>query len=123
MKFIHISDLHLGKRLHETTLIEDQEAILSQILNIIDTEKPSGIFIAGDIYDKSSPSAEAVALFDFFISELAKRHLQVFIISGNHDSAERIAFGSIIEKSVHYFLHNLLVGFQFDIQNPLLLTS
>ena len=96
MKFIHISDLHLGKRLHETSLIEDQEAILNQILNIIDAEKPSGIFIAGDIYDKSSPSAEAVALFDFFISELAKRHLQVFIISGNHDSAERIAFGSKI---------------------------
>ncbi|MBE7089504.1 MAG: exonuclease SbcCD subunit D [Clostridiales bacterium] len=96
MKFVHVSDLHLGKRLHETSLIEDQQAILNQILNIIDSENPSGVFIAGDIYDKSSPSAEAVALFDFFISELAKRRLHVFIISGNHDSAERIAFGSKI---------------------------
>lgn len=96
MKFVHVSDLHLGKRLHETSLIEDQQAILNQILNIIDSENPTGIFIAGDIYDKSSPSAEAVALFDFFISELAKRRLHVFIISGNHDSAERIAFGSKI---------------------------
>lgn len=96
MKFIHISDLHLGKRLHETSLIEDQQAILNQIINIIDIEEPNGVLIAGDIYDKSMPSAEAVALFDFFISELAKRRLQVFIISGNHDSAERIAFGSKI---------------------------
>lgn len=96
MKLIHISDLHLGKRLHETSLIEDQNAILNQILAIIDKETPNGILIAGDVYDKSMPSAEAVALFDFFISELAKRRLQVFIISGNHDSAERIAFGSKI---------------------------
>ena len=96
MKFIHVSDLHLGKRLHETSLIEDQQEILKQILNIIDKEKPDGVLIAGDVYDKSMPSAEAVALFDFFLVELAKRRLQVFIISGNHDSAERIAFGSKI---------------------------
>jgi len=96
MKFIHISDLHLGKRLHETSLIEDQNEILNQILAIIDKEIPTGVLIAGDVYDKSMPSAEAVTLFDFFISELAKRRLQVFIISGNHDSAERIAFGSKI---------------------------
>lgn len=96
MKFIHVSDLHLGKRLHETSFIEDQQAILHQILQIIDTEEPTGVLIAGDVYDKSVPSAEAVALFDFFLVELAKRHLQSFIISGNHDSAERIAFGSKI---------------------------
>ena len=96
MKFIHISDLHLGKRLHEASLIEDQQTILWQILNIIDAENPSGILIAGDIYDKSVPSAEAVSLFDSFLAELAKRRLEVFIISGNHDSAERIAFGSKI---------------------------
>jgi len=77
MKFIHLSDLHLGKRLHETSLIEDQDAILKQILNIIDDEQPDGIIIAGDVYDKSVPSAEAVALFDYFISELAKKHLQL----------------------------------------------
>lgn len=96
MRFLHVSDLHLGKRLHETSLIEDQQAILKGILEIIDNEKPDGILIAGDIYDKSVPSAEAVQLFDEFLVGLASRHLQVFIISGNHDSPERIAFGSRI---------------------------
>lgn len=96
MKFIHLSDLHLGKRLHETSLIDDQTAILSQIVEIIDQEKPDGVLIAGDVYDKSVPSAEAVQLFDGFLVELVKRHLQVFVISGNHDSAERIAFGAQI---------------------------
>ncbi len=96
MKFIHLSDLHLGKRLHEVSLIADQEAILGQIVDIIDEEKPSAVFIAGDIYDKSVPSAEAVALFDNFLVQLVKRNLQIFVISGNHDSPERIAFGSKI---------------------------
>ncbi len=96
MKFIHLSDLHLGKRVNEFSMLEEQDAILKQILGIIDNELPDGILIAGDIYDKSVPSAEAVQLFDGFLCELAKRHLQVFIISGNHDSPERIAFGSRI---------------------------
>lgn len=96
MKFIHLSDLHLGKRVNEFSMLEEQDAILNQILGIIDTEAPDGILIAGDIYDKSVPSAEAVQLFDSFLCELAKRHLQVFVISGNHDSPERIAFGSRI---------------------------
>lgn len=96
MKFIHLSDLHLGKRVNEFSMLEEQDAILNQILGIIDTEAPNGVLIAGDIYDKSVPSAEAVQLFDGFLCELAKRHLQVFIISGNHDSPERIAFGSRI---------------------------
>ena len=96
MKFIHLSDLHLGKRVNEFSMLEEQNAILNQILEIIDTEAPNGVLIAGDIYDKSVPSAEAVQLFDGFLCELAKRHLQVFIISGNHDSPERIAFGSRI---------------------------
>ena len=96
MKFVHISDLHLGKRFHETSLIEDQSAILKQIVDIIDTERPDGVLIAGDVYDKSAPSAEAVQLFDLFLAELATRRLQVFVISGNHDSPERIAFGGKI---------------------------
>ena len=96
MKFIHLSDLHLGKRVNEVSMLEEQDAILNQILGIIDTEAPNGVLIAGDIYDKSVPSAEAVQLFDGFLCELAKRHLQVFVISGNHDSPERIAFGSRI---------------------------
>lgn len=94
MKLIHISDLHLGKRVNEYSMLEDQEYILKKIINIIDDEKPDGMIIAGDVYDKSIPSAEAVQLFDEFLVRLAERKLQVFVISGNHDSPERIAFGS-----------------------------
>ena len=94
MKFIHLSDLHLGKRVNEFSMIEDQDYILKKILEVIDEEKPDSVIIAGDVYDKSVPSAEAVALFDSFLVSLAERNIQVFVISGNHDSAERIAFGS-----------------------------
>ena len=71
MKFVHISDLHLGKRLHETSLIEDQFEILKQIIDVVRAENPDGVLIAGDVYDKSAPSAEAVQLFDEFLAELA----------------------------------------------------
>ena len=94
MKLIHLSDLHLGKRVNEFSMIEDQKYILTKIINVIDDEKPNGVIIAGDVYDKSVPSAEAVELFDDFLVRLAKRNLQVFIISGNHDSPERLAFGN-----------------------------
>lgn len=100
MKFIHLSDLHLGKRLNEFSLLEDQEYILTKIINIIDDEKPQAVIIAGDVYDKSVPSAEAVELFDDFLVRLSKRELKVLVISGNHDSAERIAFGGrLMDKS------------------------
>ena len=93
MKLIHLSDLHIGKRVNEISMLEDQEYILTQILTIIDAEKADAILIAGDVYDKSVPSAEAVTLFDDFLVRLAKRNLPVFIISGNHDSPERLCFG------------------------------
>lgn len=96
MKFIHLSDLHLGKRVNEYSMLEDQEYILKKIINIVDDETPDGVIIAGDIYDKSVPSAEAVRLFDNFLVQLATRRIEVFVISGNHDSPERIAFGSRI---------------------------
>ena len=100
MKLIHLSDLHLGKRVNEFSMLEDQQFILTRIINIIDDEKPDAVLIAGDVYDKSVPSAEAVQLFDDFLCRLAARALQVFVISGNHDSPERIAFGSrLIERS------------------------
>lgn len=99
MKLIHLSDLHLGKRVNEFSMMDDQEYILTKIINIIDEEKPDGVMIAGDIYDKSVPSAEAVQLFDRFLVLLSKRGLQVFVISGNHDSPERIAFGSRLMSS------------------------
>lgn len=99
MKLIHLSDLHIGKRVNDFSMLEDQEYILTKIINIIDDEKPDGVIIAGDIYDKSVPSTEAVQLFDDFLVRLARRSLQVFVISGNHDSSERIAFGSRIMSS------------------------
>jgi exonuclease SbcD len=96
MKLLHLSDLHLGKRMNEFSLLEDQTYILDEILSIVDAEAPDGILLAGDIYDKSMPSAEAVALFDRFLGQLARRGQTVCIISGNHDSPERLAFGSSI---------------------------
>ena len=93
MKLIHLSDLHLGKRINAFSMIEDQRDILTKIIGIIDNERPDAVLIAGDVYDKSVPSADAVELFDDFLVRLAKRSLQIFVISGNHDSPERIAFG------------------------------
>ena len=93
MKLMHLSDLHLGKRLNEFSLLEDQAYILLKILNVADEERPDAVLIAGDVYDKSVPSAEAVELFDDFLVRLSERKTQVFVISGNHDSPERLAFG------------------------------
>ena len=94
MKFLHISDLHIGKRLNEFSLIEDQKYILAQITQIAQSQQVDGILIAGDIYDKPVPSAEAVQVFDQFLTGLADCNMKVFAVSGNHDSAERIAFGA-----------------------------
>ena len=95
MKFLHISDLHLGKRVNEFSMTEDQRYILARILDIAREESPDGVLIAGDVYDKPVPSAEAVELFDGFLTDLA-RMTEVFVLSGNHDSPERIAFGGRI---------------------------
>ena len=94
MKFFHLSDLHLGKKVNGYSMIEDQKYILKAILNSIDEYKPDAVIIAGDVYDKSIPSTEAVELFDDFLVSLSQREVQVFIISGNHDSPERLAFGN-----------------------------
>lgn len=94
MKFLHLSDLHLGKRVHGFSMLEDQAYILQQIIDCIAAEQPDGVLICGDIYDKAVPSAEAVALCDDFFYHLAQRKVPVFVISGNHDSPERLAFGS-----------------------------
>ena len=103
MRFAHISDLHLGKRLHEVSLLEDQSHALNEICEILRDEKPDAVLIAGDIYDKSMPSAEAVRLFDDFLSELSADGQKVFVISGNHDSAARVAYGGrIMAKSGVY---------------------
>ena len=94
MKLLHLSDLHLGLRLYDYSLLEDQEYILKKILALVDKEKPDGVIIAGDIYDSSYPPVEAVRVFDDFLVSLASRKQQVYIISGNHDSAIRISCGA-----------------------------
>ena len=91
MKFIHLSDLHLGKRVNEFSMIEDQEYILTKIINVIDEEEPDGVLIAGDVYDRTIPSEDAMKLWDNFLIKLAKRKVPVYAISGNHDSAVRFA--------------------------------
>ena len=92
MKFLHLSDLHLGKRVNEFPMLADQKAILAQILKVADDERPNAVLIAGDVYDKSVPPVEAVELFDDFLVKLAARKLPVYVIGGNHDSPERLAF-------------------------------
>lgn len=94
MKFIHLADLHLGKRVNEFSMLEDQKYVLKQVLDLIDEEQAEGLLIAGDIYDKQIPSIEAVRLFDDFLTRLAERHVPVYLIGGNHDSIERVSFGA-----------------------------
>lgn len=99
MKFLHLADLHLGKRVNGFSMLEDQAHILRQILAILDNEQPDGVLIAGDVYDKSVPSVEAVGLLDSFLTELRARGVPVLLISGNHDSPERLAFGGRVMDS------------------------
>ena len=103
MKLLHTSDLHLGIRLGEYSLIEDQEYILNSIVRLAEAEAVDGVIIAGDIYDRSVPSAEAVALFDDFITNINGIGIRAFIISGNHDSSERVACGAslMVKSGVH----------------------
>ena len=99
MKFLHLADLHLGKRVNGFSMLEDQAHILRQILAILDDERLDGVLIAGDVYDKSVPSVEAVELLDGFLTELRARGVPVLLISGNHDSPERLAFGGRVMDS------------------------
>lgn len=110
MKLFHLADLHIGKRVNEFSMIEDQKYILKRILDLAEEEKPDGIILAGDIYDKQIPSAEAVQVFDEFITRLAGRAIPVFIISGNHDSAERLAFGGRLLNSRGIYLSPVYDG-------------
>lgn len=100
MKFFHISDLHIGKKLREMDITKDQEHILNEIIELADNKKPDAFLISGDVYDRSVPAANAINLFNDFITELESRKIKVFIISGNHDSPERIQFANkILEKN------------------------
>ena len=113
MKLLHMADLHLGKRVYEFSMLEDQKYILQQTLDILEKEQVDGILLAGDIYDKTVPSAEAVQLFDDFLSKLAAREIAVFLINGNHDSAERLSFGAkIFSRNKVYFA----AGYQGNVE-------
>ena len=103
MRFLHIADLHLGKQMNDLSLLADQEAVLDQVIQIADAEKVDAVLIAGDVYQRRSPQAEAMALFDRFVSRLAEAGKKIFVISGNHDSALRISyFASLVkEAGVH----------------------
>jgi len=110
MRLLHLSDLHLGRRLFEVSLLEDQFHILSQILHMLDETPADGVILAGDLYDKAVPSAEAVRLLDWFLTQLAERDLLVLAISGNHDSAERLHFASRLLRSRQVHMAALFDG-------------
>lgn len=105
MKFLHLADLHIGKRVCEHSMLEDQKHILASVVEAVVAEKPDGVLIAGDVYDKSVPSAEAVAVLDDFLVKLSETGSKVFVISGNHDSAERVAFSGfeLVNESLSAF--------------------
>lgn len=113
MRFLHISDLHLGKRVYEYSMLEEQKNALWQVLSAVDEKNVEGLFIAGDIYDKSIPTIEAIELFDSFLVELSNRNIDVYIISGNHDSPERVGFGADFFKSNRIYISKSYDG---DIQ-------
>lgn len=94
MKLLHTADLHIGKRLNDISLIEDQEHILGQIADIAESEGVSGVLVSGDVYDRSTPAAEAMTLFDSFLTRLKDLGIEVFLVSGNHDSDDRIEYFS-----------------------------
>ena len=99
MKVLHVSDLHIGKRVNGMSMLDDQRYILRQILDIAEKRQVSVLLIAGDVYDKASPSAEAVTVFDAFLTDAVAADLRVLAIPGNHDSAERIAYAQgLLEK-------------------------
>lgn len=103
MRFAHLGDLHIGKRVNDFLMLNDQEYVLGQVIDIIHDEKVDAVLIAGDVYDKQVPSLEAINLFDDFLTKLSDLNVKVYIISGNHDSAERLSFaGRLIEKSGVY---------------------
>ena len=110
MKVMHLSDLHLGKRVNEFSMIEDQRYILKQVMDIVINDKADAVIIAGDIYDRQVPPVQAVELFDAFLTGLMNMNIPVLVISGNHDSAERIAFGSDIMSAGDIYMSRAYAG-------------
>ena len=110
MRFIHTGDLHIGITINGFNMIEDQDYILSRIISIAKEEQADAVLLAGDLYDRSVPSAEAVKLLDFFITELVKNNIYIMAISGNHDSPERLSFASSIMRENGFFIEGIFNG-------------
>ena len=110
MKFLHLGDLHIGKSLLDFSLIDDQRFILNQIIGLADKKKVDAVLIAGDVYDRAVPSEEAVSLLDYFLRNLASKHIKTFVISGNHDSDERLNFGSSFFKANEIYISSKFEG-------------
>ena len=110
MRFLHIADLHLGKQMNDLLLLDDQEAVLDQVVHIANEEKADAVLIAGDVYQRSTPQAEAMALFDRFVSRLVEAGKKVFVISGNHDSALRISYFASLVKNAGVYVTETFNG-------------
>ena len=110
MKLVHLGDLHLGKTLGDFDLISDQKYILDQILDIVDKESADAVLISGDVYDKAIPSEAATRLLDSFLSSLAEKNVQTFMISGNHDSDDRLNFGKTFFESRKVYISAVFKG-------------
>ena len=110
MKFLHLADLHIGKRVCEHSMLDDQVHILGEVLKVVRDERPDAVLIAGDVYDKPVPGAEAVAVLDDFLVKLSATGTKVFVVSGNHDSAERIAFGARLMQGTGVYMSPVYSG-------------
>lgn len=111
MRLMHLADLHIGKKVNEFSMLEDQRYILEQVLALARDQKVDGVLIAGDIYDKAIPPVEAVSLFDAFLTRLSEWHLPVYMINGNHDSVERVSFGAKLMKKSGVYVASEYAGY------------
>lgn len=111
MRLMHLADLHIGKKVNEFSMLEDQRYILEQVLALARDQKVDGVLIAGDIYDKAIPPVEAVSLFDTFLTRLSEWHLPVYMINGNHDSVERVSFGAKLMKKSGVYVASEYAGY------------
>jgi len=110
MRFFHLSDLHIGKVVNRYSMLDEQRHVFGQIIDYIKAERPSAVIIAGDVYDRAIPSVEAVRLFDDFLTELAYKDIAIMLISGNHDSPERMSYASRLLSDKKLFLCGTFSG-------------
>ena len=110
MKILHLSDLHLGRRLYHHSFLPQQEKMLEQVVKIAVEQSVQAVLIVGDVYDKNVPAAEAVTVLDSFLTALSEKKIAVFLISGNHDSADRVAFGSALLETSRVYVSPVFSG-------------